>query len=194
MVHKSPLQVDSKEQLQEIKCSLTAAFSGSIHSGKQDIDVSIPDVVCQEKARSRSKGGKNKVGPVSLFRHGSPFAIIHLWADREVDEYGYSLGGHANWQRRGSEAILMEYFEAVEVVLEHLEVLPNHYRVSCPCGAEKVIDGRYTAIIEFFASHNNSGVHEGERVSTSTLVGRDISIETKTEQNTECQEKSSPRV
>jgi hypothetical protein len=179
-----PLQVDSRTDLEELKCDIAAAFGDSIHGRKREVNVTMPSEVCQNKALSRSAGGHDRVGPVTLFKNGSPFAIVHFRVDRETNEYSYSLGGHANWQRRGSEEMMKKYFEAVENTLDHLGVLPDHYHVSCPCGAEEVVDGTYTAVAEFFTDHNSSGEHEGRRVSTATLVGREVSICSETEQNT----------
>lgn len=183
----APLKVTSKSQLEEVKYSLAAAFGDNIHSRNRDIDVQMPDEVCQTKALSRPAGRSTRVGPVTLFWRDSPFAIVHFKVDAEAGKYGYALGGHANWNRRGNEKILKKYFEAVETTLAHLDALPDQYRVSCPCGTEEIVEGTYTAASRFFSHHNTTGEHADSRISTMTLVKRDISAVERPEQTAEQQ-------
>jgi len=181
----APLLVDSKDQLEEVKYSLAAAFGDHHASRDREINVDMPDVVCQSKALTRTAGDRSQVGPVTLFKDDSPFAIVHFRVDREANEYSYSLGGHAGWHKRGTEETISKYFEAVETTFRHLGVLPEQYQVTCPCGTEDIVDGAYTAVSRFFNEHQNSGSHADSRVLINTLINREVSPVTSSETNSE---------
>jgi len=129
--------------------------------------------VCQDKAVGQPTRRPGSVGALTLFNNDSPFAVVHFKIDRETNTYGYGLGGHAGWHKRGNEETLTTYFEAVEKVLSTLDVLPDQYRVTCPCGADERVEGTYTAVAEYLTQHNKE---HGGRISTMTLVQREIAI------------------
>lgn len=180
MVNKIPLNTDSRKATKDLRNTLLRLFDGrdATFDGKpiDRASLQIPDYVDIGSATlsTRSSGSGNSLGAVVTFRNGGPFATIHFWYDPE-DGGGYSLGGYAGWDCKGSRSDLMDYYVAIDDVFHRLGQAAGSHRISCPCGTTRPVSGGYRAVAGAISDHYDDD-HDERRISTSTLIGMGVSV------------------
>jgi hypothetical protein len=173
MVIQVPLAIDSSSSVQDLKDAVRHHLADDSY-GRSPIEYDAPpqisDPLEAEKALSRPghKCSGRNLGVVISFRGNRPFATVHFWEDPA----SYSLGGHAGWSDAGDSDTLMDYYDALDTLLDDLGVLHDTYELSCPCGESHRTTGGYRQVQEWFANHNDAA--HGERVSNSVLVKQEV--------------------
>lgn len=183
-----PLTVDTKKEAKDVRSAILHHLGDSIYDRypeKYD-DLDVPEPLASSKALGTPpKSKRSTFGSIISFKDEIPFGMLFFHYDPE-DGISYSVGSHAGWHKAGTEEDIREYYKAFDAVLEELGVLADSYRFTCPCGDEEVINGGYVDVSEYISKHNEEG-HSERRISTSTLVGREVTI------NSPAQSESSQR-
>lgn len=179
---KIPLTV-SKAEAKEIRKTILHHLGDNLYKRPADDyeGVELPEPLASSKAIGTPAASiKSTFGSILTFRNEIPFAMLSLNYDPE-DGMSYRLGAHAGWHKGGNEEHVQEYYEAFDVLLDRMDALADSYRFTCPCGTKKVITGGYTDVMDFISTHNEEG-HPENRISTNTLVNREISVNTPSQQ------------
>lgn len=179
MVTKLPLDVDGKNGLRDLKNALTFLLGDDLARrcpSEYSTDITIPSILATSNVIGtpppRSAGAS--IGSVLTFKRDTPFAMVHLSYDVDAGPT-YSLGAHAGWQKAGSDDGIREYWQALDTLLGRLGVLADQYQFECPCGHSTIVDGGYIELNDAISDHYSDD-HDEPRISTSTLVGKEITV------------------
>lgn len=186
---KIPLTISSKDEAKELRSTILCLLGDRIyqrHYDKYNTDVTIPEPLASSKALGTPsrRSTSSLFGSIISFKDNSPFAMLFLHYDPS-EGVSYNLGTHAGWSKTGSEADVETYYEAFDTLLDDLDVLANEYRFICPCdNSELIFSGGYMELQKKIGSHNDKH-HSESRISTMTLVNREVKINDTPEQRTQ---------
>jgi len=178
-----PLALDIKKEANELRSTILHHLGDNLYQrpSKSYDDLEVPEPLASSKAIGTPPATKAATfGTILTFKNNTPFALLSLSYD-PGDGISYRLGAHAGWHKAGTDDDVHEYYEALDAVLKQMGALADSYRFTCPCGTEKVINGGYTDVMKFINTHNEEG-HPESRISTSTLVNREILVNTPAQQ------------
>lgn len=180
---KIPLTVETKEEGKQLRSTILHLLGDKLyqrHPEKYD-NAEVPEPLASSRVLGTpTKSHRSTFGSILTFKGDVSFAMLSLKYDPQ-EGIGYRLGAHAGWHKGGTEEDLHEYHKAFDTLLDRLGVLADSYCFTCPCGDEGVIEGGYTDVVEYINKHDEED-HNERRISTSTLIGREVSVNTRVQQ------------
>ncbi|MHC3381633.1 hypothetical protein [Haloarcula sp. H-GB5] len=177
MVTKLQLALDTKDEVQHLSNTLSHLLGDKIYqrnAEQYNTDIDIPDSINSDKALGTppARVSGSSLGSVLTFKGDVPFAMVHLWYDPE-DGPAYSLGTHAGWDKVGDVDDVREYWKALDSILDQLGVLPEAYKICCPCGHTETVAAGHVPVKDAISTHYD-GDHPEDRIRTTTLVEREV--------------------
>lgn len=174
-----PLAYTKKEQMRDLISTLRDVFDTQLRAGKKpsaDVtEVTLPAVFEDGQVSSWAPKSEKCIAQFVSYKHDRPFATLLFYYKPESGPE-FHIGTMAGWSKAGGEAEMMEHYEVFNEVLSQLGATPDTYIIKCPCGACQRVDGKYAGVSNWLNDHyEDEDVHPG-RVSTTTLVKRQVLI------------------
>lgn len=176
---KLPLTVSTKSEARELRSAILHHLGDWVYSNcpEQYNELAVPEPLASSNAiGTPTKSRRSTFGSVLSFRNERSFATLNLrYEPEDENRISYRLSAHAGWSKGGTEEHIKNHHEAFDTILERLGVLPDAYRFTCPCGDEEIIVGGYSDVSEYISKHNEED-HTERRISTTTLLNREVTI------------------